>query len=113
MAARADEILFEYVAHIQKENGHTMELCGTRQDRTINDVYVWLCSRACELKGYLISQIIYPAKQGGPVPEKKEVIAVPKPKPQVPAAFSDRTAFGVYTTPYKGASLCTYKVTED
>jgi hypothetical protein len=116
MAAKAHEIMFEYLAHIQKDDGHTLELAGTRDARTINDVYQWLCEMAKELGGFLVSQRIHVGEstnqQARDVAKKRPVV-VEAHVPQVPAAFSDRTAFGVYTTPYKAASLCTYKVTKE
>jgi len=115
MAAKANKILFEYLGHVQKPDGHTLELSGTRHDRTINDVYTWLTSQAQELGGFLVSQRIHVGESTNEqlrlaAPEKKKTEV---PTPRIPAAFSDRNVFGVYTTPYKGATAITYKVTEE
>lgn len=106
-------ILWEYVAHIQDDDGQTQELCGTYEAYSRNKVYQWLLQYAAHHGGWLIANHITEAKSGEP----EATLALPAPEaectdaPEPVDLFNNRRVFGEYTATFKGASLCTYKVT--
>ena len=108
MAAPVNKILLEYLAHVQRSDGSTVELSGTRSEATINDCYKWLVKRAGQLSGHLVSQRINVYDVARSIPD-----VVPEVKVQVPSVFKDSKVFGVYTTPYVAAQSITYKVTKE
>ena len=119
MAAKASTIMFEYIAHVSKEDGGVVELAGTREDESHNTLYQWLLGRAAELGGWLISQHINEAGTDSELPWKvdqpdtaQKALPAP-PMPKLPTVFDNREVFGIYSDTYKGATSITYKVTGD
>jgi hypothetical protein len=114
--------MFDYLAHITREDGSVVELSGSIEKANHNDVYLWLLNRATELDGFLVSQQI--SESGIDVPwntkvSSTPVLPAPKPKPvlpvrvEVPSVFVDRNVFGEYTHRYTGAVPLKYKSTEE
>ena len=115
--------MFDYLAHITKENGEVMELTGRTEQVSHNEVYQWLLSRAVELGGYLVSQNI--SESGDDIPWSCQVGSSEQPPPPmlpapakpsppvVPTVFGDGALFGEYKDTYKGAIPVTYKVTKE
>lgn len=108
-----DEILWEYVAHIQDDDGQTREMTGTYAAYSRNKVYQWLLQYAAHHGGWLIANHIVEAKD-----TEGEPLALPPPPkvedtgvPEAVNLLKDQRIFGEYQATYKGASLCTYKVT--
>lgn len=114
--------MFDYLAHIVREDGSVIELSGTRRQDNHNEVYQWLLKRAQELSGHLVSQNI--SDSGEDVPWEDAVpnpLLMPDPKPErstrarvvVPSVFDDTSVFGTFNDTYSGASPITYKVTKE
>lgn len=116
MPVKVKKVTFDYIAHVQREGGHVVELAGSREASSYTEIYDWLQARSLELQGFLISQSIKACDND--VPWKQiEVPALPAPQKTVrvetPSLFSDRAVFGVFTNVYKGATALTMKVTKE
>lgn len=110
MAEKVKKVRFDYIAHIQKEDGTILELEGTRDFATHNDVFTWLRRRSHKEGGWLISQHIEESNKdesGSTWGDETEVKKLPAPPVQVntPSVFADTSMFGEYKRTYTGALL--------
>lgn len=114
---------FDYIAHVQKDDGSVIELAGTVEEKSHNSVYSWLLERATELGGWLVTQRISSTDPDEPwvdpnpklielQPHSKSEAITTVVKEVTKCMFGSTEQFGTYVNTYQGASLCTYKVTE-
>ena len=112
MAAEVPMFLFAYLAHIQKENGETIELEGRRMELTYNSTYAWLSQRAKELGGYLINQVITKSRETHVAPPVRLALPAPQEPPATPhSIFTDSKICGRIANEYAYVPPVTFKVT--
>jgi len=121
MPALTKSSMFDYLAHVAREDGTVIELSGTTEQPNQQFVYQWLQTRATELGGFLVSQNISESDDDLPWSDtvgQEPVKSLPAPepvkdRPTAPTIFGDGAVFGEYKDTYRGASLVTYKVTKE
>lgn len=108
---------WDYIAHIQREDGTTIEIAGTTLAYTEANAYQDLLQKAAAHDGFLISSSIeaHVPEDGTNAARKMPVLiehsAVVDETVASVSGFEDTRVFGTFTNTYKGASLCTYKET--
>jgi len=115
MSARA-KTQYDYMAHIQGDDGHVIEVAGRRLAWSSREVYNYLMKRAADSNGWLVANHI--AEVDDDVPFEPDVLMLPAPAEQagkvdeeVGKVFGAEEHFGKWKSSYKPASLCTYKET--
>ena len=110
--SKARLICYDYIAHIQRGDGTTVEISGTRAARSKADVYNALCRRAIDMKGHLVTQNITESDKKDskvktlPSPAKNVVEAK---KDDTPYVFDNTDIFGTFTKTYTGATAVTFR----
>jgi hypothetical protein len=110
MAAKS-KLLFNYVAHIQRE-GKVTELAGAREDYSMKQVYQYLLSVANSMGGWLLAESITPAN--GEV-ESRCTYNEKEAEPEAEVTEDEGHALGAsgvwlsYDRRYAGASRLTFR----
>lgn len=110
--------LFDYIVHIQNGSKVT-EVCGTREDYSMKQVYQWLLGLAADMGGWLLSDQITERVDKAEIPlsDSRSTCDViegpPAPidvdKENDSASLGAMGKWGLYTRRYAGASRLTFK----
>ena len=115
---------FEYITHILRSDGHTVEKAGTCTAHSPSHVYSIMAEAAAQLGGWItanhVTEIFEDEVEApwieGEVDEVPPMLPAPvedtgKVDETVATVFGSDEYFGEYEDTYKGASLITYKET--
>lgn len=100
---------FQYIAHMQGDNGQTVEIAGTAWEWSTNHVYNLLMDKAFERDAWLIAHSITEVGEEAPFVPDRPLPKIVSEKP--PPTFGVDVHFEEWKPTFKAASLCTYKET--
>lgn len=124
MSARSKRT-FEYITHILRSDGHTVEKAGTCTAESQSHVYSIMAEAAAQLGGWITANHVTeifeddfeaPWIEGEVDEVETKMLPAPveetgKVDETVAVVFGSEEYFGEYEDTYKGASLITYKET--
>lgn len=105
MAAKSKK-LFNYIAHVQMQDGTISEMAGAHEETCMRNVYLWLLQRAEDMGGWLVADKITDSDE-----EIEEVEHSDEPTHEA-TRIGAIGVWGHYTRRYSGASRLTFKEQE-